>query len=164
MFSAEPVVTAACVFFCRRAMGAASARHSLRPLPGEGETNSRPRTQWRRETVATRLDVVPGKVGVAQRLPSADPDPITTGRCGQAAMERLVCPKLQPRSMGPGSAPGCRDATPGLPGTTAERLAAVECLDAGSADRTRIAPRLPANRFAKSPQRFTHVSMCPFSD
>ena len=30
--SAEPVVTAACVFCCRRAMGAASIRHSPRPL------------------------------------------------------------------------------------------------------------------------------------
>ena len=29
---AEPVVTAACFLFCRRAMGAASSRHSLRPL------------------------------------------------------------------------------------------------------------------------------------
>ena len=30
-----PVVTAACVFCCRRAMGAASTRHSLRPrFPG----------------------------------------------------------------------------------------------------------------------------------
>ena len=30
--SAEPVVTAACFLFCRRAMGEAIARHSLRPL------------------------------------------------------------------------------------------------------------------------------------
>jgi hypothetical protein len=30
---AEPVVTAACYFCCRRAMGAACTRHSLRPLP-----------------------------------------------------------------------------------------------------------------------------------
>src|SRR5947209_13507766 len=30
--SAEPVVPAACIFFCRRAMGAASARHSPCPL------------------------------------------------------------------------------------------------------------------------------------
>jgi len=29
---AEPVVTAACFFCCRRAMGAACIRHSLRPL------------------------------------------------------------------------------------------------------------------------------------
>jgi hypothetical protein len=29
---ADPVVTAACFFYCRRAMGAASIRHSLRPL------------------------------------------------------------------------------------------------------------------------------------
>ena len=33
---AEPVVTAACVFCCRRAMGAASIRHSPRPLDFEG--------------------------------------------------------------------------------------------------------------------------------
>jgi hypothetical protein len=29
---AEPVVTAACFFCCRRAMGEAITRHSLRPL------------------------------------------------------------------------------------------------------------------------------------
>jgi hypothetical protein len=34
---AEPVVPAACIFFCRRAMGAASSRPSLRPLIFEGE-------------------------------------------------------------------------------------------------------------------------------
>jgi len=33
---AEPVVPAACVFCCRRAMGAASIRHSLRPPDFEG--------------------------------------------------------------------------------------------------------------------------------
>jgi hypothetical protein len=33
---AEPVVTAACVFVCRRAMGAASTRPSLRPLDFRG--------------------------------------------------------------------------------------------------------------------------------
>jgi hypothetical protein len=33
---AEPVVTAACVFCCRRAMGEALTRHSLRPLLIEG--------------------------------------------------------------------------------------------------------------------------------
>src|SRR6201985_3165310 len=33
---AEPVVTAACFFCCRRAMGAACIRHSLRPLTYEG--------------------------------------------------------------------------------------------------------------------------------
>jgi len=35
--SAEPVVTAACLSFCRRAMGEASARHSPRPLFEEGD-------------------------------------------------------------------------------------------------------------------------------
>jgi len=35
--STEPVVPAACIFFCRRAMGAASSRPSLRPLTPEGE-------------------------------------------------------------------------------------------------------------------------------
>src|ERR1700743_3757169 len=34
--SAEPVVTAACYFCCRRAMGAASTRHSPRPQSFEG--------------------------------------------------------------------------------------------------------------------------------
>ncbi len=34
--SAEPVVTAACVFCCRRAMGAACTRHSPRPLDYRG--------------------------------------------------------------------------------------------------------------------------------
>jgi hypothetical protein len=34
---AEPVVTAACFFCCRRAMGEAITRHSLRPLPSEGD-------------------------------------------------------------------------------------------------------------------------------
>ena len=33
---AKPVVTAACVFCCRRAMGEAITRHSLRPLIPEG--------------------------------------------------------------------------------------------------------------------------------
>ena len=33
---ALPVVTAACIFFCRRAMGEAITRHSLRPLIFEG--------------------------------------------------------------------------------------------------------------------------------
>src|SRR5262244_24413 len=33
---ALPVVTAACFFCCRRAMGAACTRHSLRPLLSEG--------------------------------------------------------------------------------------------------------------------------------
>ena len=36
---AEPVVTAACYFFCRRAMGEALTRHSPRPLFAEGGTN-----------------------------------------------------------------------------------------------------------------------------
>ena len=34
---AEPVVTAACFFCCRRAMGEAITRHSLRPLYFEGK-------------------------------------------------------------------------------------------------------------------------------
>ncbi len=34
---AEPVVTAACFFCCRRAMGAACTRHSLCPLFSEGQ-------------------------------------------------------------------------------------------------------------------------------
>ena len=36
---AEPVVTAACVFCCRRAMGEVVTRHSLRPLSFKGDTS-----------------------------------------------------------------------------------------------------------------------------
>ena len=46
---AEPVVPAACVFACRRAMGAASTRHSLRPLSIQRVTCSNTRTHQRRE-------------------------------------------------------------------------------------------------------------------
>ena len=45
VFSAEPVVPAACLFCCRRAMGAASARHSPCPLTSGGRSISKPRTQ-----------------------------------------------------------------------------------------------------------------------
>ena len=38
---AEPVVTAACFFCCRRAMGAACIRHSPRPLFFEGRCSAR---------------------------------------------------------------------------------------------------------------------------
>jgi hypothetical protein len=38
---ADPVVTAACVFCCRRAMGEAITRHSLRPPDFEGETRAK---------------------------------------------------------------------------------------------------------------------------
>ena len=43
--SAEPVVPAACTFFRRRAMGAASARHSPCPLLQEGRSNGKARTR-----------------------------------------------------------------------------------------------------------------------
>ncbi len=43
--SAGPVVPAACISFCRRATGAASARPSLRPSSREGGTMSKARTQ-----------------------------------------------------------------------------------------------------------------------
>jgi hypothetical protein len=46
--SAGPVVTAACVFCCRRAMGAASIRHSLRPLLIEDAIVCKIRTLSRR--------------------------------------------------------------------------------------------------------------------
>ncbi len=52
--SAEPVVPAACIFFCRRAMGAASSRHSPCPLRGEGMSRGKARTQLRREMAAVR--------------------------------------------------------------------------------------------------------------
>jgi len=45
--SAEPVVPAACIFFCRRAMGAASARHSPCPLCGRGQYDFIPRAHQR---------------------------------------------------------------------------------------------------------------------
>src|SRR5262245_34206603 len=40
---AEPVVTAACFFCCRRAMGEAITRHSLRPPISEGDGYSKTR-------------------------------------------------------------------------------------------------------------------------
>jgi hypothetical protein len=64
---AEPVVAAACFLFCRRAMGEAVTRHSLRPLrffEGGSLHNSgaiRAAGTWRRiSTNATKLD--PGKI------------------------------------------------------------------------------------------------------
>jgi hypothetical protein len=41
--SAKPVVPAACIFFCRRAMGAASSRPSLRPLEFRGRSSGKAR-------------------------------------------------------------------------------------------------------------------------
>jgi hypothetical protein len=51
---AEPVVTAACYFCCRRAMGAACTRHSQRPLIVEDAIPGKPRTRVRREDVELR--------------------------------------------------------------------------------------------------------------
>jgi hypothetical protein len=53
--SAEPVVTAACFLCCRRAMGAASSRPSLRPLYVEGGNSRIARTHLRRETASCCL-------------------------------------------------------------------------------------------------------------
>jgi hypothetical protein len=56
--SAEPVVPAACTFFRRRAMGAASARHSPCPLL-EGRPNGKARTRdARREKVNACLNTI----------------------------------------------------------------------------------------------------------
>ncbi len=54
--SAEPVVTAACFLFCRRAMGAASSRPSLRPRILERADEAKPRVPARpaRTPAATR--------------------------------------------------------------------------------------------------------------
>ena len=41
--TADPVVTAACFFCCRRAMGEAITRHSLRPLNFWGRTRAKAR-------------------------------------------------------------------------------------------------------------------------
>jgi hypothetical protein len=46
---AEPVVTAACFFVCRRAMGAASTRPSLRPLDFRGRCLQKLGRKTRRE-------------------------------------------------------------------------------------------------------------------
>jgi hypothetical protein len=48
------VVTAACVFFCRRATGAASARPSLRPLVEEGGRTAKLGRKTRREDAKAR--------------------------------------------------------------------------------------------------------------
>ena len=53
--SARPVVTAACFFCCRRAMGAASARPSSRPLHEGGRCRMKARTRTRREDVGARF-------------------------------------------------------------------------------------------------------------
>jgi hypothetical protein len=50
--SAEPVVTAACVPCCRRAMGAASIRHSLRPPRYRGQCVSQSSDESRRENAS----------------------------------------------------------------------------------------------------------------
>jgi hypothetical protein len=52
---AEPVVSAASFFVCWRAMGAAGARSSLRPLVLEGRDILHNSGAWRRENVQLRL-------------------------------------------------------------------------------------------------------------
>jgi hypothetical protein len=52
---ALPVVTAACFFCCRRAMGEVVTRHSLRPLFSEGDQSSDSSGATRREIVASFL-------------------------------------------------------------------------------------------------------------
>jgi hypothetical protein len=53
--SAEPVVTAACFFCCRRAMGAASIRHSPCPLFGRACPEAELGRKTRREKAASRV-------------------------------------------------------------------------------------------------------------
>src|SRR5580704_7572051 len=56
---AEPVVTAACLLFCRRAMGC--GQHPAFPAPShleEGDVRCKARTRWRRESVFPWCDVI----------------------------------------------------------------------------------------------------------
>jgi hypothetical protein len=55
---AEPVVTAACFFCCRRAMGAACTRPSLRPLYFEARSTAPTRT----EQASRERDVAPFEI------------------------------------------------------------------------------------------------------
>jgi hypothetical protein len=53
---ADPVVPAACVFYCRRAMGEAVTRHSLRPLEfARGRTIGKARALARAENADMHL-------------------------------------------------------------------------------------------------------------
>ncbi len=70
---AEPVVPAACIFFRRRAMGAASSRPSLRPQRIRGRKMSMTRARMRRgkakvylveRDVAASSSVIPAKAGI----------------------------------------------------------------------------------------------------
>jgi hypothetical protein len=64
--SVEPVVTAACFPCCRRAMGAASARSSLRPLPEEGHDRCRTRADHAAGTKTLVLSSLRGANGSAR--------------------------------------------------------------------------------------------------
>jgi hypothetical protein len=60
---AEPVVTAACFLFCRRAMGC--GQHPAFPAPShleEGDVRCKARTQMRRESVNVRFDGLRGRI------------------------------------------------------------------------------------------------------
>jgi len=77
--SAEPVVPAACIFCCRRAMGAASARHSPCPLSSRGRVHRQtsdakiaPRDR-KRASVRKRL---------SERHHGADQSPVVIAREG----------------------------------------------------------------------------------
>ena len=61
---AEPVVTAACLLFGRRAMGAASTRHSLRPHLFRGPGVQHGSGEFRRENVESCLEKVWAKTSV----------------------------------------------------------------------------------------------------
>jgi hypothetical protein len=85
--SAGPVVTAACFLCCRRAMGAASARHSLCPLLIRGYISS--------ITRARRVAGMRGYVWISRStnplsfrgVRSTSPESILTGRCCSNEME-----------------------------------------------------------------------------
>ena len=64
--SAEPVVTAACFFYCRRAMGEAVTRHSLRPLLSEGARPLHTPGATRRGIAKARLCKLPSEGGQAR--------------------------------------------------------------------------------------------------
>src|SRR6185312_15870520 len=74
---AEPVVTAACVFCCRRAMGEAITRHSPRPPFHEGHQRGITRARSRRGNAESRRSLLSSR---ASEQGERDPRPITTGR------------------------------------------------------------------------------------
>ncbi len=87
--SAAPVVTAACFFVCRRAMGEAFTRHSLRPLISRVDITST-RTLQRRGNVKARV----GKWSTHSQPSSPAPGGATSNPW------RLFFAPLRPRTAG----------------------------------------------------------------